>query len=104
MIAGRKDPRGLRSGQVLVDNKVVTSDLRLMSAYVVQVRMQNFTVSSTSSPEDKGIFWSVVWHMYVLMLGRLLWNRIIFVSCLRVFCLAPNQTHSFSWFNSQHFL
>uniref|UniRef100_A0A8C1VN62 ABC transporter domain-containing protein n=1 Tax=Cyprinus carpio TaxID=7962 RepID=A0A8C1VN62_CYPCA len=36
VIAGRKDPRGLRSGQVLVDNKVVTSDLRLMSAYVVQ--------------------------------------------------------------------
>ncbi|KAM9455084.1 broad substrate specificity ATP-binding cassette transporter ABCG2b [Clarias gariepinus] len=36
VIAGRKDPRGLRSGQVLVDNKLVTSDLRLMSAYVVQ--------------------------------------------------------------------
>ncbi|XP_051993208.1 broad substrate specificity ATP-binding cassette transporter ABCG2-like [Xyrauchen texanus] len=36
VIAGRKDPRGLRSGQVLVDNKVVTSELRLMSAYVVQ--------------------------------------------------------------------
>ncbi|XP_026060687.1 ATP-binding cassette sub-family G member 2-like [Carassius auratus] len=36
VIAGRKDPRGLRSGEVLVDNKVVTSDLRLMSAYVVQ--------------------------------------------------------------------
>ncbi|TRY64422.1 hypothetical protein DNTS_017116 [Danionella cerebrum] len=36
VIAGRKDPRGLRSGQVLVDNMVVTSDLRLMSAYVVQ--------------------------------------------------------------------
>uniref|UniRef100_A0A671MKM6 ABC transporter domain-containing protein n=1 Tax=Sinocyclocheilus anshuiensis TaxID=1608454 RepID=A0A671MKM6_9TELE len=36
VIAGRKDPRGLRSGQVLVDNKVVTSDLCLMSAYVVQ--------------------------------------------------------------------
>ncbi|XP_017312985.1 broad substrate specificity ATP-binding cassette transporter ABCG2b isoform X2 [Ictalurus punctatus] len=36
VIAGRKDPRGLRSGQVLVDNKVVTSELRLISAYVVQ--------------------------------------------------------------------
>nr|XP_055061981.1 broad substrate specificity ATP-binding cassette transporter ABCG2b isoform X1 [Misgurnus anguillicaudatus] len=36
VISGRKDPRGLRSGQVLVDNKVVTSELRLMSAYVVQ--------------------------------------------------------------------
>ncbi|RXN30542.1 ATP-binding cassette sub-family G member 2-like protein [Labeo rohita] len=36
VIAGRKDPRGLRSGQVLVDNNVVTSNLRLMSAYVVQ--------------------------------------------------------------------
>lgn len=60
MIAGRKDPRGLRSGQVLVDNKVVTSDLRLMSAYVVQVRVQNFIVVSMSSHEDKGIFCSVV--------------------------------------------
>lgn len=60
MIAGRKDPRGLRSGQVLVDNKVVTSDLRLMSAYVVQVRMQNFTVVSMSSHEDKGVISSVV--------------------------------------------
>lgn len=38
VIAGRKDPRGLRSGQVLVDNKLVTSELRLISAYVVQVR------------------------------------------------------------------
>ncbi|KAI4895951.1 hypothetical protein NFI96_018487 [Prochilodus magdalenae] len=36
VIAGRKDPRGLRSGQILVDNKFVTSELRLMSAYVVQ--------------------------------------------------------------------
>uniref|UniRef100_A0A8C2C2V7 ATP-binding cassette, sub-family G (WHITE), member 2c n=1 Tax=Cyprinus carpio TaxID=7962 RepID=A0A8C2C2V7_CYPCA len=36
VIAGRKDPRGLKSGQVLVDNTVVTSDLRLCSAYVVQ--------------------------------------------------------------------
>lgn len=39
VIAGRKNPRGLRSGQVLVDNKVVTSELQLMSAYVVQVSM-----------------------------------------------------------------
>ncbi|XP_076846156.1 broad substrate specificity ATP-binding cassette transporter ABCG2b [Brachyhypopomus gauderio] len=36
VIAGRKDPRGLRSGQILVNNKVVTSELRLLSAYVVQ--------------------------------------------------------------------
>ncbi|XP_067115068.1 LOW QUALITY PROTEIN: broad substrate specificity ATP-binding cassette transporter ABCG2-like [Osmerus mordax] len=36
VIAGRKDPAGLRSGCVMVDGKVVTSDLRLMSAYVVQ--------------------------------------------------------------------
>uniref|UniRef100_A0A8C1LKM5 ABC transporter domain-containing protein n=1 Tax=Cyprinus carpio TaxID=7962 RepID=A0A8C1LKM5_CYPCA len=36
VIAGRKDPRGLKSGQVLVDNTIVTSDLRLCSAYVVQ--------------------------------------------------------------------
>uniref|UniRef100_A0A672MI76 ABC transporter domain-containing protein n=1 Tax=Sinocyclocheilus grahami TaxID=75366 RepID=A0A672MI76_SINGR len=36
VFAGRKDPCGFRSGQVLVDKKVVTSDLRLMSAYVVQ--------------------------------------------------------------------
>ncbi|XP_062865717.1 broad substrate specificity ATP-binding cassette transporter ABCG2b [Trichomycterus rosablanca] len=46
VIAGRKDPRGLRSGQVLVDNKPVTSELRLMSAYVVQddVLMGTLTV------------------------------------------------------------
>lgn len=37
VIAGRKDPAGLRQGQVLVDGKVVTSELRLSSAYVVQV-------------------------------------------------------------------
>uniref|UniRef100_A0A8C9VYI4 ATP-binding cassette, sub-family G (WHITE), member 2b n=1 Tax=Scleropages formosus TaxID=113540 RepID=A0A8C9VYI4_SCLFO len=36
VIAGRKDPQGLCSGEVLVDSKVVTSDLRLSSAYVVQ--------------------------------------------------------------------
>lgn len=36
VIAGRKDPRGLREGQVLVDGRVVTSELRLSSAYVVQ--------------------------------------------------------------------
>uniref|UniRef100_A0A673KY87 ABC transporter domain-containing protein n=1 Tax=Sinocyclocheilus rhinocerous TaxID=307959 RepID=A0A673KY87_9TELE len=46
VLAGRKDPRGLRSGQVVVDNKVVTSDLRLMSAYVVQddILMDTLTV------------------------------------------------------------
>ncbi|KAA0722578.1 ATP-binding cassette sub-family G member 2 [Triplophysa tibetana] len=46
VIAGRKDPRGLRSGQVLVDNMVVTSELRLTSAYVVQddVLMGTLTV------------------------------------------------------------
>lgn len=37
VIAGRKDPKGLQSGRVLVDNNLVTSDLRLCSAYVVQV-------------------------------------------------------------------
>ena len=37
VIAGRKDPAGLRQGQVLVAGKAVTSDLRLSSAYVVQV-------------------------------------------------------------------
>ncbi|XP_070829217.1 broad substrate specificity ATP-binding cassette transporter ABCG2b [Chaetodon trifascialis] len=36
VIAGRKDPAGLRQGKVLVDGKVVTSELRLSSAYVVQ--------------------------------------------------------------------
>ncbi|RXN27622.1 ATP-binding cassette sub-family G member 2-like isoform X2 [Labeo rohita] len=36
VIAGRKDPKGLKSGQVLVDNTIVTSELRLCSAYVVQ--------------------------------------------------------------------
>uniref|UniRef100_A0A4W6CRG6 ATP-binding cassette, sub-family G (WHITE), member 2c n=1 Tax=Lates calcarifer TaxID=8187 RepID=A0A4W6CRG6_LATCA len=36
LIAGRKDPAGLRQGTVLVDGKTVTSDLRLSSAYVVQ--------------------------------------------------------------------
>ncbi|KAI3353341.1 hypothetical protein L3Q82_019881, partial [Scortum barcoo] len=36
VIAGRKDPAGLKQGTVLVDGKVVTSDLRLSSAYVVQ--------------------------------------------------------------------
>ncbi|XP_041960187.1 broad substrate specificity ATP-binding cassette transporter ABCG2b [Alosa sapidissima] len=36
VIAGRKDPRGLRGGQVLVDGQQVTSELRLSSAYVVQ--------------------------------------------------------------------
>uniref|UniRef100_A0A3B5AWZ9 ATP-binding cassette sub-family G member 2-like n=1 Tax=Stegastes partitus TaxID=144197 RepID=A0A3B5AWZ9_9TELE len=36
VIAGRKDPAGLRQGTVLVDGKAVTSKLRLSSAYVVQ--------------------------------------------------------------------
>ncbi|XP_045546468.1 broad substrate specificity ATP-binding cassette transporter ABCG2 isoform X1 [Salmo salar] len=36
VIAGRKDPAGLKFGQVLVDAKMVDSDLRLISAYVVQ--------------------------------------------------------------------
>lgn len=36
VIAGRKNPAGLREGYVLVDGKVVTSELRLRSAYVVQ--------------------------------------------------------------------
>ncbi|XP_030636009.1 broad substrate specificity ATP-binding cassette transporter ABCG2b [Chanos chanos] len=36
VIAGRKDPRGFRSGQVLLDNKPVNTDFRLISAYVVQ--------------------------------------------------------------------
>lgn len=36
VIAGRKDPAGLRQGSILVDGKVVTSKLRLSSAYVVQ--------------------------------------------------------------------
>uniref|UniRef100_A0A3B4GY75 ATP-binding cassette, sub-family G (WHITE), member 2c n=1 Tax=Pundamilia nyererei TaxID=303518 RepID=A0A3B4GY75_9CICH len=36
VLAGRKNPAGLRQGNVLVNGKVVTSDLRLSSAYVVQ--------------------------------------------------------------------
>ncbi|XP_022593790.1 ATP-binding cassette sub-family G member 2-like [Seriola dumerili] len=36
VIAGRKDPAGLRQGTVLVNGKAVTSELRLSSAYVVQ--------------------------------------------------------------------
>nr|XP_057942876.1 broad substrate specificity ATP-binding cassette transporter ABCG2b isoform X2 [Doryrhamphus excisus]XP_057942881.1 broad substrate specificity ATP-binding cassette transporter ABCG2b isoform X2 [Doryrhamphus excisus]XP_057942889.1 broad substrate specificity ATP-binding cassette transporter ABCG2b isoform X2 [Doryrhamphus excisus] len=36
VIAGRKDPAGLRQGSVRVDGTLVTSDLRLSSAYVVQ--------------------------------------------------------------------
>ncbi|KAM9315196.1 broad substrate specificity ATP-binding cassette transporter ABCG2b [Pholidichthys leucotaenia] len=36
VIAGRKDPAGLRKGTVLVNGKAVTSELRLSSAYVVQ--------------------------------------------------------------------
>uniref|UniRef100_A0A8C2GQA3 ATP-binding cassette, sub-family G (WHITE), member 2c n=1 Tax=Cyprinus carpio TaxID=7962 RepID=A0A8C2GQA3_CYPCA len=41
---GRKDPRGLKSGQVLVDNTIVTSDLRLCSAYVNDILMGTLTV------------------------------------------------------------
>ncbi|CAL9700073.1 unnamed protein product [Knipowitschia caucasica] len=36
VLAGRKDPQGLREGRVLVDGQPVTSELRLSSAYVVQ--------------------------------------------------------------------
>ncbi|XP_047220335.1 broad substrate specificity ATP-binding cassette transporter ABCG2b isoform X2 [Girardinichthys multiradiatus] len=36
VIAGRKDPAGLRQGTVQVNGKPVTSELRLSSAYVVQ--------------------------------------------------------------------
>lgn len=43
VIAGRKDPAGLKQGKVLVDGKVVTSDLRLSSAYVVQVHKYKHT-------------------------------------------------------------
>lgn len=39
VIAGRKNPMGLKQGLVLVDGKVVTSELRLSSAYVVQVHV-----------------------------------------------------------------
>ncbi|XP_063067267.1 broad substrate specificity ATP-binding cassette transporter ABCG2b [Engraulis encrasicolus] len=36
VIAGRKDPRGLRDGRVLLDGQPVTSEIRLSSAYVTQ--------------------------------------------------------------------
>ncbi|XP_056890780.1 broad substrate specificity ATP-binding cassette transporter ABCG2b isoform X1 [Takifugu flavidus] len=36
VIAGRKNPVGLKQGLVLVDGRAVTSELRLSSAYVVQ--------------------------------------------------------------------
>ncbi|KAM8880371.1 broad substrate specificity ATP-binding cassette transporter ABCG2b [Spinachia spinachia] len=36
VIAGRKDPAGLKQGKVTVDGKAVSADLRLSSAYVVQ--------------------------------------------------------------------
>ncbi|KAM3623826.1 uncharacterized protein V6R79_015978 [Siganus canaliculatus] len=36
VLAGRKDPAGLQHGQVMVDGQKVTTELRLMSAYVVQ--------------------------------------------------------------------
>lgn len=39
VIAGRKNPVGLKQGLVLVDGKAVTSELRLSSAYVVQVHV-----------------------------------------------------------------
>ncbi|XP_076831083.1 broad substrate specificity ATP-binding cassette transporter ABCG2c isoform X2 [Brachyhypopomus gauderio] len=46
VLAGRKDPKGLKAGQVLVDNSVVTSSIRLSTAYVVQddVLMGTLTV------------------------------------------------------------
>nr|XP_046188597.1 broad substrate specificity ATP-binding cassette transporter ABCG2-like isoform X5 [Oncorhynchus gorbuscha] len=43
VIAGRKDPAGLKFGQVLIDGKMVDSDLRLISAYVVQPRYSIFS-------------------------------------------------------------
>ncbi|XP_034394319.1 broad substrate specificity ATP-binding cassette transporter ABCG2b [Cyclopterus lumpus] len=36
VIAGRKDPAGLKLGKVMVDGKAVSTELRLSSAYVVQ--------------------------------------------------------------------
>ncbi|XP_032380953.1 broad substrate specificity ATP-binding cassette transporter ABCG2b [Etheostoma spectabile] len=36
VIAGRKDPAGLKQGKMLVDGEAITSELRLSSAYVVQ--------------------------------------------------------------------
>lgn len=41
ILACRKDPAGLTEGRVLMDGKAVTSDLRLSSAYVVQVNSSN---------------------------------------------------------------
>lgn len=41
VIAGRKNPVGLKQGLVLVDGRAVTSELRLSSAYVVQVHIKN---------------------------------------------------------------
>lgn len=37
VIAGRKNPAGLRQGRVMVNGKVVTSKLGISSGYVVQV-------------------------------------------------------------------
>lgn len=57
VIAGRKDPAGLRQGSVLVDGKVVTSKLRLSSAYVVQVRLTHIhthTISGGTGDEHMG--------------------------------------------------
>ncbi|XP_019958192.2 broad substrate specificity ATP-binding cassette transporter ABCG2b isoform X1 [Paralichthys olivaceus] len=45
VIAGRKDPAGLRQGNVLVGGKAVTSELRLCSAYVVQDDIMMGTLS-----------------------------------------------------------
>uniref|UniRef100_A0A4W4FE15 ABC transporter domain-containing protein n=1 Tax=Electrophorus electricus TaxID=8005 RepID=A0A4W4FE15_ELEEL len=46
VLAGRKDPKGLKSGQVLVDNSIMTTRIRLSAAYVVQndVLMGTLTV------------------------------------------------------------
>lgn len=40
VIAGRKNPAGLKQGLVMVDGKEVSSELRLISAYVVQVHVK----------------------------------------------------------------
>ncbi|KAM6940889.1 broad substrate specificity ATP-binding cassette transporter ABCG2b isoform 2-T2 [Lycodopsis pacificus] len=45
VIAGRKDPAGLKQGKIMVDGKAVSSDLRLSSAYVVQDDIMMGTLS-----------------------------------------------------------
>ncbi|XP_056265655.1 broad substrate specificity ATP-binding cassette transporter ABCG2b [Pseudoliparis swirei] len=45
VIAGRKNPAGLRQGKVMVDGKAVSSELRLSSAYVVQDDIMMGTLS-----------------------------------------------------------